>query len=432
MKREIAMKTGLMSGWNLIGSVISFAFTLLVANGLGPAGYGLFALTMAVFEVLLVAFYVFGLAGTKYIAENGLSSVAKKLIVIEIVIGIVLAVIVFVCADSIAAWLGKPIAGYLRIVAAALLVRPFYETIRSVYLGVKKMRWYVAVEAVTFTGKLALAAIALFLGLGIGGVLWGYIAAMALAVVVSLWGLKGKLKKSGVFGTRPLAAYAFRSTIYLAFLAVYGQLIFYLMGPLLAAEEIGKFSLLFKIIATGITVVPASVGLVLFPYFSQLNNDTAKTEKLLSSSLSVEAAIALVTSLAMFVFLGPFINVFFPSYSDGLVIAPFLIVGSFLLVISSTVDSFIRGRAAFGMGTISMALAIAILLAAGPVLISSHGIVGAAVTWLLGSIAMNGSFLFQIIRRYRLRFDYEAIRYAFTVLRNPGALVSKAANRQTC
>ena len=94
---------------------------MLVAGSLGPAKYGFFVLAMSVFEALLVAFYGISAACTKYVAETGLLSVVKKTAVIEIVTGFILAVAVFIGADTIAGWLGHPIAGYLRIIAAILL-----------------------------------------------------------------------------------------------------------------------------------------------------------------------------------------------------------------------------------------------------------------------------------------------------------------------
>ncbi|MFH0830246.1 MAG: oligosaccharide flippase family protein [Candidatus Aenigmatarchaeota archaeon] len=409
MKREIALKTGLIGGWSITAAVISFIFTLLVSNTLGPADYGLFVLSMSVFELGLVFFYGINDAGTKYIAETRLRCIAKKVATMEIIIGIIMAAVLFFGADFIAGLLGKPIGGYLRIVAIALAIRPGMEVLKSVYLGMKRMKLFVTVLAINDIGRLIFAAVAFALGFGVGGVLWGLVAAIFLSFIIASFGLKKNGLSPGYFETRKLVNYSLRSFTYFIFLAIYAQITYYMVGAFLPAEEVGIFGLIFKLIVIGIGLIPAAVNTVLFPYFSELSTDEERTGKLLSASLTITTVTATFMCVVMFLLLGHFVRLLFPAYSEGLLIVPILIAGSFINVISSTTDSLVKGRGDFRIGITSAAAAIAVLAVSGYYMIPAYGLTGAALTWFFGSVTVNVLFLLQIRKKHDLHFDIEVI-----------------------
>ncbi|HEX3036800.1 MAG TPA: oligosaccharide flippase family protein [Thermodesulfobacteriota bacterium] len=211
-KRSVTKGLFRNASWLLGGKTASGIFsalqTIILARMLGVTDYGLLVLVIAYVDILnqFFDFRVWETA-TKYIGtywtkgekEKALSMI-KLSYIIDISSGI-LAFVIAVITSKIASryFIHSPEAYYLIcIYAFSLLIDTANSTSYAILRVLDRFKNIAFISSLTSFFRLALVLVALYLGMGIKGVLFSYIAATFLGFVIRLWAVSKTLKENGL------------------------------------------------------------------------------------------------------------------------------------------------------------------------------------------------------------------------------------------
>jgi O-antigen/teichoic acid export membrane protein len=419
---EIPLKTALMGSWKLAASLISFAFTVVVANYLGSAGYGIYTLCTSIVETGFLLFLGCDDAIAKFLAEKKLRKVFRNLLKTELILGLIGFVVVFMGADLLGLWFNKPISLYLKLLSVVFLLRPFYSIFRGVFLGFKKMRLLVISELTQGASNLLITIILISFGLGLLGAIAGYVLSFLSAVILSYLMLRRlhftdeRTKATGVL------KYSLKSTVFYVFRNVGAGMIILIPSALLSSSILGNLSLAYSLSVVSMGFIPVSLSQVLFPYFS--GAEKKKSERLFNVALNMSLVISLPLFLAFLLFIGPFMAIVFPSYTEAIKVMPILGLAALVDIAGTLVLSLIKAKEKFSIGIKGLATYMAVLATLYAVLIPPYQIIGAAVALLLSSVAMSTVLLLMVKREYDVKFDFrEATVMLFDKVRQFSSLL---------
>jgi PST family polysaccharide transporter len=409
---DITLKVGFVSVWKVLATVLSFIFTFVVANFLGSAGYGTYTICIGVAELSFMIFLGFDDAITKFLAEKRLRKTLNKLLLAEVIIGVVGFVVLFTAADAISVWFGKPISLYLKVISFSLLLRPFYSVFRGVFLGFKKMRFFVASEFSLETSKLIITASLIFIGLGVLGGIVGYVLSFLVASVISYFMLRRLAFAEGGHKYRKLMGYSTKSTLFYIIRNINAQMVIIVPGLLLSSSSMGNFSLAYKLAVFAMGIIPVSLSQVLFPYFSGARKK--RLERLFKISISTSLILSLPLLVVFILLARPFLNIMFPGYGEAAELIPVLGLAATFDIIGTLVLSLVKAKEKFGIGVKGLLTYTLVFSISSLMLIPSYGALGAAFSLLLSSIATGTVLMLLAKREYGTGFAFKESIYYMT------------------
>ncbi|MEM3087839.1 MAG: oligosaccharide flippase family protein, partial [Candidatus Bathyarchaeia archaeon] len=243
-------------------TIIMAVASILVARLLGPENYGLYVIAM-IPATMLITFSNFGISPAliKFCAQfrseqrnKKIISLIKTGIILNLILSALLALVLLIFSEGIAAWfLRRPSLNLLiRFTAVYLVGQMIYTIVDSVFIGLDKTDkngLLMNVQAITK----GVAAPLLILGFGaVGAVLGaglGILLAAVIGATILLHGLRALADHSGgenfsfTQGLGLMIRYGmpiYLSTVILSFLSQYKS---YLLALFVSDIEIGNYSI---------------------------------------------------------------------------------------------------------------------------------------------------------------------------------------------
>ena len=328
------------------GKAVSLAFGLLIvvliARELGPTRQGLFAVG---FSLSLVLIHLGGLGVTTAnpyfvarepeqrprVVANSLW-LALALGAVLVCVGLALKLVVPAVVEGLT-W------GQLLIAVAGIPGALAALFLQSVLLGEGRMVAYNAVEVAQFAATLAALAVGFWaFGFGVTGALAVVSASRIVSALVYVCVLRVRGRPDARLARRMLA-YGFRAyvAILVSFLVIRIDLL--LVNGYLGARQAGLYSVA-ATIADGMYVLPAVVGLNLFPRVAR-SGESGETAEVFRSV----AVLYLLVCLATVPFAGPGIRLLFGERFDGSVsLYYWLLPGIYCLGLLTILSHHFAGR----------------------------------------------------------------------------------------
>jgi O-antigen/teichoic acid export membrane protein len=182
--------------------------TIIIARILGTNDYGLLVLIIAYVGILFVILdFQFWETATKYIGDfwsdgdkQRTASMIKLSYIVDITSGIIAFIIAILSAEIVNNYLiNSPQADFLiRIYAVSLLIDTTNFTSDAILRVFEKFKQISFIVSLTNLTRLALVSVALYLDMGLQEVLYSYIAASVVGIVIRLVIVNMTLNEKGV------------------------------------------------------------------------------------------------------------------------------------------------------------------------------------------------------------------------------------------
>jgi len=284
--KTVAKGAGIVFIGMFFGNGIGYLYRLLVARLLGPFDYGLLSLGIAVFVVITpiaamglpdgVSRYVAFYRGKQDIARvKGTLSISYKILTVT---GIIFSVLFYLFSEWIAVVVFNlpEIVNVFRIFSVGVLFSILTTNTVAAFRGFKKMKYSVYIDYFLKKGvTLAVALIAIFLGYGLLGVIFGYVSAFIISFLFGFYLLNKKLcpifKKipKAISTHKKLMSFSIPLMFALFLWSLLGHIDSLLLGFLSTPVELGIYNAAFPT-ATLLMIVLTSIELIFMPVTSEL------------------------------------------------------------------------------------------------------------------------------------------------------------------
>ncbi|HXG30755.1 MAG TPA: flippase [Thermodesulfobacteriota bacterium] len=206
--RRLFLNASWLFGGKTASGILAAIQTVVVARMLGVTDYGLLALVVAYVDILnqFFDFRVWETA-TKYIGtfwvvgeKDKARSMIKLSYIIDISSGVLAFLITVVTAGIASRYLIHSYEAYplICIYALSLLIDTANSTSDAILRVFDRFKWIAFIASLSGFVKLALASTTLYLGMGIKGVLFSYIAASFLGFSIRLWAVSTTLRENRI------------------------------------------------------------------------------------------------------------------------------------------------------------------------------------------------------------------------------------------
>jgi O-antigen/teichoic acid export membrane protein len=398
---KISAKGGFNLLWGMVAStVISALGTIVIANLMGAANYGLYTIALTA-PSLISLFSDWGIsrAMIKYTAEYNTEDKAASIrkiftagILFETILGITLSALAFLLSGFFAKLYSVPnITPLIQIASFTILTGALFSTAQSAFTGFEKF------ELTSFTlvcqsiFRTIVTLVLVIVGLGPLGAVIGVTTASLIAGLIGallMWTLFKSLPKAVQSKLEILAAIkvmlnyglplSIASILYSIMVQFYGFILPIFVRP----DLIGNYGIANTFLVL-ITFFTTSITTVLFPAFSKL--DPQKDREALKNvfQFSIKYASLFVVPVAFIVMTlsQPGISVLFPKYTAAPLFLT-LLASSYLFTAfgSQSISSFVNGQGQTRFYLKLMLIEAAVGFPLGVILISRFGVIGLIVT----------------------------------------------------
>lgn len=288
----------------LVDGIVALLFSIFLARMLGVDRYGFIGVTMGVVGLIGILTHL-GLphATTKYVSESLAQKDRPQLkgfiyasLLLEVVVGALLAMFLFIFSDLLAAEVfHKPELGlFLRIASPILFLGAISNTFISTLVGYHKMKDFALINISNFVMRLGLAVFLVIQGLGVAGALlgfvFGWLVGSVLSVVFYLFKIRPHLKDISPTDVSTQSKKMIKFGIPMA-LSIGSMMIYEMMPTLILAgfspeiRYVSLYTIAFGMVALPL-IISRSINTSFFPIVSALNAKK-ETKKLRGTYQSV-------------------------------------------------------------------------------------------------------------------------------------------------
>jgi O-antigen/teichoic acid export membrane protein len=400
LRGEILRKIGLLSSWQIVSKFIGLFYFALVTKSLGPINYGLLVVCLSIADLASIAYIGVNNAATKYIAERSEQEVFTKGIKLTLVIGGLVASVLFLSSDTIAEFYSKPISPHIQIVALLILITSLYAFFRAVYLGTKNIGYYVLSEMILVPSRLVIVGLLLYLGYRISGVLFAMIFATLISLVLSCFWIKRINFTEGVIRYKNLIEYSVRSSGVSVVTRIYPQIFIFFLSVYAPTEMIGYYGFLMGLVTLALASIPSALSSVLFSYFSEFHakGEMDKLERLASAGFRASFYMPLFLGILLIFLLRYILPWVFPEYLPVLKFVHYFILLGIMFSLGNVYGALFRGTNNLEIGLISHCIVSVFSIVLGYLLIPKYLIHGAVSGYII-SYAIGISIGFTLLLR---------------------------------
>ncbi len=407
----------------LVGAVVSalmgFAFTITLGRTLGPAGAGVVLQAVAAFTIAL-AVGRFGLDTTavwllpRLADENparlraGLTGLLLPALGLGVVAGLGLAAIAATYPPqqrelTLALW---GMAGFLPL-AAVMTVG------LSATRGLGGVRPFVLINSIAVpTARPALVLAITALGLGSVAVAISWVAPTVLAVVVTLWLLRRRVRRAERRAGDPpvdawpdrglvrrIRGYALPRSVSTVLEQGLLWLDVVLVGVLAGQAAAGVYGTASRLVAAGL-VLSTALRIVVAPQYSRSlgRGDVPAAQRLYTMTTSWIVLGSLPVPILFSLFGGTWLGLFGPGFQDGSLALGLLCVGLAGVLLAGNIQSMLLMSGRSGWVAVNKGLALLVTLGLLVILVPWLGIEGAAIAWSVGALVDTGLATWQVQR----------------------------------
>lgn len=387
---DIKAKTIAAIRWTVIGRLSSQLFTwvstLLVIRLLAPSDYGLMALAMATYSILMV-FATGGVAEGLIQAKTISSEQVQRILGFLVLINLVLCFAQVVFAPVAASFYNEPdVVPVMLVLALAFLFVPWENTASALLSRKMEFKHKSIIDLIVSLGSAASALILAYLGYGVWALVTSLLVkSVATALLYAFYSGAPVWPEFRFGGIGPLLRFGLYVTGGGIIWAMYLQAGVVIGGRFLTAEVIGVFAVAATISEIPVSKLMPMAHQVMMPALSRVHNDGSNVRQHAMHAVRVTSAVTFPVFFFMAAFAQEITNVVLgEKWSDvGLVLAILSLSMPFRMVMN-LFPPVVRavGRPDIALGNAAFML---VLLSALFLSLVGEGAVGLSFAWLLAA-----------------------------------------------
>ncbi|HIH32994.1 MAG TPA: oligosaccharide flippase family protein, partial [Candidatus Diapherotrites archaeon] len=306
--------------------VVSFLYTFLIANYLGPEKYGAITYFISFVTGLAGALGFNFLIGTvsNYFPKGKPKRLFKLLLYGILGLSFLTFLALLISAIPILAFLGKSGVSLFQLTSILILLAPSFTLFTALFQGFKRFGSVLKVVGAESILNLAFAVVAvLFLNLDVYGVIYAKIASLIIAVALFAF-----LSKKLVFSKKPIDRKDLKR--YLITFAPFslvrgweGQALTVLIGLFVGNFQLGLYYMAQKLASIAIATPINSLRDVLLPYSLEKSSDLKVIGNYASLNVKLALVVSILLSIALLALGWPVLYLLFPKFIEAYWLLPF-------------------------------------------------------------------------------------------------------------
>ena len=394
IQRQTLLSFGSLIAVTGLGYISTFYF----AHYLGPAVLGSFFLFLAYYGIFdLIGDGGFGGAAVKRISEGKSQNEYYSAFIILRIILLCLSILVFIIISPFLSGIQEN--GLLFWLIIALIAGTVYSIIGGNLYGTAQVGILQVSNLINTIVKNVVQILAVFIGFGLGGLVFGFIAGMMASVVLNLKYLLLTFTKCDRSHFQGLVSFSIWT-----FLSSGGALIFtyadtILIGQFMTETDVGIYRVAFQL-ASVASFMAIALHTVLYPRISRWHaeNNITMIEQALTRSFTYSLFLAIPITAGGILLADKLLYYFYSaSFESGASVLPILlfiqIVNIFLYLQTMCLNAMDRPKVSFYITAISAVLNVLLNILLIPIM----GIWGAAIA-TLATLSMNAVFAYIKLR----------------------------------
>lgn len=388
----------------LFTSLGGFLATVYFARVLGAGPLGVYFLAIAVISWLkLFGTVGFRLPLKKRISESDdASQFAAAGLTVALVSFVVLSIPLLIFDNYVNDYIGMDLVEYVLI---AFLATVLFRFIAAVLQGQNRVHLYAGLRVVRKTGEVGFQVAAVFLGFGVAGLMGGYIAGIAVGVLIGLYLISVSFRYPRRRQFDSLFSYAKYSWLHSFQGRTFSYMDILVLGFFVTSDLIGIYQVAWMI-ASFLVIFGSSISQTLFPKLSKLATEGQESEisDLLHESLAY-TGLFIIPGLVGGVFLGyDILRIYGDEFTAGTAVLGVLLMSRLVYAYQTQIINTINAVDRPDLGFRVNGAFVVVNLTLNIVLVYLYGWIGAAVATLL-SAAVALSLGYYYIARI-LEFDW--------------------------
>ncbi len=393
-----ARQSGVVFAGNIISTVLSIVATILIARNLGPVNYGVLAIYLSIYTTILgLTDFGLGTTAVKLISSNleknphKANTFMKMIIAMELVAGVVVALVGLIFSASIANALGGE--HLLFPVRMAFLASVFAST--GAFIGpflTAHQQFFknAAFGALTSLFKtLGVVALFMVMALNLNNVIIFYTCINIIAFFIGLLIVpKGYMEKTTKTENKKAfkEIFHFSKWILLSYFAsvIASRLDVFLLSSFKGSEEVGLYAAAQQL-AQIMPLFIGAISTVLLPRVSKMKTKKefkSYAKKVLLGSIAIDLAL-----IPVLVFADVLVQLIFGAKFDGsIVLFKILLVGFMCAVVVNPISLIFyaknKPKILTGINYATLVITVALNL----ILIPRFGATGAAIGFLISNV----------------------------------------------
>lgn len=310
-RADFARHSSIVLASTVIVNVFNYLFHTIASRALGPSDYGELASLLSIFLIVSFPAGVISMVMVKFVAEFHALNEPERISAFCRRVALWLCAICGLVIIGVAA-VGGQIATYLHfgahesgaglgfMIAAALLLSPF----RGVLQGVERFSQLAASLSLEAFGKLGFGVLAIYLGRGVPGILWGVGLGSAISVAYTAYVVYRAFGFSGVslrIDWRRLLKSTATVTITLLAITVLGFADILFVKHYFDAPQAGLYGIA-SLVGKGLYFLVSFAAVIVLPKASLEAARGRAALPTLARSVAVIAALSAVVILTLFFF----------------------------------------------------------------------------------------------------------------------------------
>lgn len=427
----------------LLGSLIfrvgGFIYRFSMAYLLGPAGYGIFTLTIPLISVLqLSAEGGIPPAIAKYVAQydavgqtDMIRQIIKTSFKLVITLGILLSIAMYILAEPLALTLFHNPEVILPFKCVALIT-PFSVItgeLKGIFLGYYEMNFINVTKAFEQSFTILFAVLLVLANFYVAGAVIGtaigYIITGLAAFIIFrkyIWvRLKNGPNRSGGLEPASTEKFTFRKELSLVkmlflfsipvYLTSLGELFMYdigtwVIGVYLPSEWVGYYGIGSPIARIPLMISMSVATAVLPATAAALSTDNRNLlYTYVNQAFRYVTIVVLPTSLGIAVLANPLLSLLFPGYELGTGALQILALGMLFFTIYTVSASLSQGIGKPVIPLISLALAVVVELGLSIVLVPTFGINGAALATTIATFVLMVTVAWRTLKQAKVTLE---------------------------
>ncbi len=292
-------------------SVLNIVFQIIISRTLGPEGYGEIETLLTINSIILVALAAIALIVTRFISfyktreqYDKMRFLANWAFTFFFLMGMAFFVITVLCSRIIAEFLNIPDYQVIIVFGLLIWISFMVPIIEGILRGLQNFKQWGVYKVTEATLRVALAILALIIGLRIRSILLAMTVGSLFAIFLSIKVLRSHyIAKASRFDLQEIYAFIFPVFVACLFIALLSNMDLILVKHIFTAQEAGFFAAA-GMIAKIVFGIAFAVGTVMFPKIiaDYGNGDNRAALAVFRNSLKVVVLSAGAITLAVAVF----------------------------------------------------------------------------------------------------------------------------------
>lgn len=332
VSKTLAKQGGITFFGNIVGRILGFIFLGTATRLVSPETYGIFALALSI-----VSFF-FGFANLsmqravdyfvpQYLHDEDFSK-AKGVILTSSILAIVSSslgsFILIGLSPHISRLLQEPdLAFPVMILSISLPIKSQLDIVLASFSSIKTLQYRVITRDVCKNiAQLSLTVLLIFFGGGIIALIFGYMLAILISVILGIfilstrvdWLRKASYKQIEIY---PLLRYTFPLMFTGIIYSIVAQVDFFLIGYYLNSSDVGIYKVSFQV-ASGLLIVISAITPVFKPMISEIKSDKEEINQRYKLATRWTTMLTIPMAVTLFLAAKTYLAVLFtPVYAAG-------------------------------------------------------------------------------------------------------------------